>query len=47
MSKTFIKKAHTELPDTKIIYIGLFPAPSGGKWKTSTTRRRSLTQTAS
>jgi len=27
----FIKKVHTELPDTKIIYVGLFPAPS--RWE--------------
>jgi len=27
----FIKKVHTELPETKIIYIGLFPAPS--RWE--------------
>ena len=25
--ETFIKKVHTELPDAKIIYIGLLPAP--------------------
>lgn len=25
--EAFIKKAHAELPDTRIIYIGLFPAP--------------------
>jgi len=27
----FIKKVHTELPETKIIYVGLFPAPS--RWE--------------
>ena len=27
----FIKKVHTELPDTKILYVGLFPAPS--RWE--------------
>lgn len=27
----FIRKVHTELPDTKIIYVGLFPAPS--RWE--------------
>lgn len=25
--ETFIKKVHTELPDAKVIYVGLFPAP--------------------
>jgi hypothetical protein len=29
--ETFIKKVHSELPEAKIIYIGLFPAPS--RWE--------------
>jgi lysophospholipase L1-like esterase len=29
--ETFVKKVHTELPKTKIIYVGLFPAPS--RWE--------------
>ena len=29
--ETFIRKVHTELPDAKIIYVGLFPAPS--RWQ--------------